>query len=239
MRARPYTALAQVYDRLMQDVPYGDWARFVLAQAEARGVTPRGVLELGAGTGSFTMHLEAAGLNVVAVDASADMLAVAATRLTRSRLLCGDLREVPGDGAFDLVVAVFEVVNHLLEDGSLERLAAHVRRRLVPAGLWVFDATTTVGLRDLWPDGRAEGWADDVRYRWHHAWDARRRVATVEAWCEGPGGAFVEVHRQRAYDPSELRSALGGAGFAEVEVLAYPEGTPAPADAATVWVVAR
>lgn len=235
----PYTALAGVYDRLMQDVPYADWARFVLAQAVARGVRPRRALELGCGTGSFTVLLEAAGLEVVAVDASAAMLAVAGTRLARSRLLTGDVREVPTEGRFELVAAVFEVVNHMLEDDALARLADHVRRRLAPGGVWAFDVTTAAGLADLWPGGRAEGWADDVRYRWRHAWDARSRIATVEAWCEGPGGAFVEVHRQRAYDPPELRRTLRAAGFAEVDVVTFPDAAPAGDDADAVWVFAR
>lgn len=239
MRAPPFTALATVYDEIMQDVPYAAWVDFALREATRRGWAGGRVLELGCGTGNATVELEQRGLEVVAVDASSAMLAVAAGKLTRAELLAGDMRDVPLPGRFTLALGVFDVVNNLLADGDMARLAAHVHRHLEPGGVWAFDVNTTAGLEALWEGEVVEGWAGDVHYRWRHAWDPVARLATVDAWCQGPAGAFSEEHRERPYDPDELRDLLTEAGFPRVDVVRYPSGAAARADDPRVWVFAR
>ena len=51
--------------------------------------------------------------------------------------------------------------------------------------------------------------------------------------------AFTEVHFERPYDPPELRALLAKAGFAGIELLTYPDGTPATEEEPRVWVLAR
>lgn len=239
MRAPPFTALASVYDTIMQDVPYAAWVDFALAGAERRGWQGGGVLELGCGTGNVTQLLEERGLRVVAVDASPAMLDVARAKLLHATLLLGDIRDAALPGSFSLALGVFDVVNNLLEDGDMARLAEHVLSHLEPGGVWAFDANTSVGLEALWGGEVVEGWAGEVHYRWRHQWDAATRLATVEAWCHGPDGVFTEEHRERPYDPGELRDLLTEAGFASVDVVCYPSGAAADEDDPRVWVFAR
>lgn len=238
MRAPPFTSLASVYDEIMQDVPYAAWVDFALREAARRGAPGGPVLELGCGTGNATRLLEERGLEVVAVDASPAMLAVARAKLRRSTLLVGDMRDVELPGRFALALGVFDVVNNLLADGDMARVAAHVRGHLLPGGVWAFDANTSAGLEALWGGEVVEGWAGEVHYRWRHAWDPVARLATVDAWCEGPAGAFSEEHHERPYDPDELRGLLVAAGFARVDVVRVPSGAAAEADEPRVWVFA-
>ena len=238
MRAPPFTALASVYDTIMQDVPYVAWVDFALAGAELRGWQGGRVLELGCGTGNATRLLEARGLRVVAVDASPAMLDVARAKLTDATLLLGDIRTVVLPGRFSLALGVFDVVNNLLENGDMAQLAEHVLRHLEPGGVWAFDANTSAGLEALWGGEVVEGWAGEVHYRWRHHWDAVARLATVEAWCQGPEGGFTEEHRERPYDPGELRELLTEAGFTRVDIVLFPSGTAADEDDPRVWVFA-
>jgi SAM-dependent methyltransferase len=238
VHAPPFTSLAGVYDEIMQDVPYADWVDFALHEAARRGGTDGRVLELGCGTGNATRLLEERGLDVVAVDAAPEMLAVARGKLTRAVLVAGDMRELDLRGRFTLALAVFDVVNNLLADDDLPRVAARVLGHLVPGGVWAFDANTSAGLEALWEGEVVEGWAGEVHYRWRHAWDPVARLATVDAWCETPAGAFREEHRERPYDPEELRHLLTDAGFARVDVVVFPGGEPAEADDPRVWVFA-
>src|SRR5690606_1766829 len=66
----PYSALADVYDTIMADVEYDDWAEFIVALARARGLPGGRVLDVGCGTGNATGPLHARGFEVVGVDAS-------------------------------------------------------------------------------------------------------------------------------------------------------------------------
>ncbi|MDF1522867.1 MAG: class I SAM-dependent methyltransferase [Trueperaceae bacterium] len=238
MQRAPFTAIAQVYDAIMQDVPYDDWVAFALREATARGWRGGRVLDVGCGTGNATVPLVERGFEVVGLDASADMLAAARTKLPDVPFVLGDVRDAPLPGTFSLAVSVFDALNNLLGDGDLERAATHLRASLDPGGVLAFDVNTTRGLEALWETDVAEGWAGEVHYRWVHRWDAAVRRAVVDAWCASPHGTFVERHEERPYDPDELRSVLTAAGYARVDVVAYPDGRPASAAVPRVWVFA-
>lgn len=237
--AAPYSALADVYDKIMADVEYDDWAEFILALALDRGLPDGRLLDIGCGTGNATGPLHARGYEIVGVDASEAMLAVARAKLPDVTFVQGSFERFSVGGTFAMVVSVFDALNNLLSDAAFLAAAERVRDHLAPGGLFVFDVNTPIGLRDLWEGGLAEGWADDVYYRWVHTYDPERNVATVEAYCDTPGGSFTEVHRERGYDAANLVALLTRAGFVEVEILTYPDARPAPEDADRVWVVAK
>jgi SAM-dependent methyltransferase len=239
MAPPPFTALAGVYDAIMADVEYDDWADFILRLARDRGWSPGRALDLGCGTGNATLPMVARGVEVSGVDASPSMLQVARSKLPQVRFFEGDFRSLALPLRFTLVYSVFDALNNLLRPADFEQAARRVAEHLLPGGLFVFDVNTTVGLRDLWEGGRAEGWADDVYYRWVHSFDEGSQLARVEAFCETEEGAFTEVHYERPYDPPETRALLEAAGFVDVEALSYPDGRDAGPDAARVWMVAR
>jgi len=238
MPSPPFSALASVYDDLMLDVPYDQWAEFLLRTARGHGWRGGSLLELGCGTGALTARLEAHAQRVVAVDASAAMLARARARLQRSELLEGDMRSTPSGGSFDLVVAVFDVVNNLLVEGELEALARSVLQRSAPGGLWIFDVNTVSGLESPWEGGVMEAWVDDLHCRFEHHWDAQRQRAEVRAWWEDGNGSFEETHWQRPYAAAEVEACLLRVGFAWVRCCAHPDGGEPEPDEPRLWVVA-
>lgn len=235
----PFTALADVYDAIMADIEYEEWCEFILRTARERGWAGGACLDLGCGTGNATFPLFARGLEVVGLDASESMLRVAREKLPPVRFERGDFVSFALGRRFTLVYSVFDSLNNLLEPAGLLRCARRVLEHLEPGGLFLFDVNTRVGLRDLWESGRAEGWADDVYYRWDHRFDVASGLAQVEAYCERGAESFLEVHHERPYDEAELRPLLAEAGFADVEALVFPSGEPAEPDAARLWVVAR
>ncbi len=234
----PYSALAEVYDVIMQDVPYDEWCDFVLMQLALRGWSGSRVLDLGCGTGRAGSHYRERGFEVLGVDPSAAMIGAARRRDPAGAYLVGDARTLALGARFDLVIAVFDALNNLTGDDELAQACRRVARHLRPGGAFVFDVNTSVGLEALWEDDVAEGWAGDVYYRWEHSWDPLRRRAQVVAYCRGPSGAFVEHHEERPFDPPELHSALRAAGFVTVEVITYPSGRNATEDDPRVWAVA-
>lgn len=238
-RAAPFTLLASVYDAVMADVDYDDWAAFVLRLATERGYGMGPALDLGCGTGNSTAPMVARGVPVEGLDASRDMLAVAARKLPGTTFHLGDFETFSLPRRYELAYSVFDSLNNLLSDAAFVAACRNVARHMVPGGVFVFDANTEVALRDLWADGKVEGWADDVYYSWRHAYDPETGLAFVEAYCSTPAGSFVERHAERGYSPGELRRLVELAGFVDVAVVEYPEAAPAKEDADRVWVVAR
>jgi ubiquinone/menaquinone biosynthesis C-methylase UbiE len=228
-----------VYDAIMSDVEYDDWATFILETARGLGWEGEKVLDLGCGTGNSTFPFYVRGYEVTGLDASAEMLSVAREKLPPVEFVQGEFTAFALGERFDLVVSLFDSLNNLLTPEAFLKAARRVHRHLYPGGIFMFDVNTTAGLRDLWESGRAEGWVGEVHYCWEHSFDPASGLAKVVAYCEDPCGSFTEIHYERPYDPPEVRRLLRRAGFRRVQIVEYPSGEEARADAHRVWAVAR
>lgn len=116
---------------------------YVALARQTRGA----VLELGAGTGRVTLALARAGIPVVGLDQSRDMLAQARVRIAREpravqdliELHAGDLRRARLRRRFVLVIAPFNLFMHLYTREDLERGLATVKAHLAARGNFAFD----------------------------------------------------------------------------------------------------
>lgn len=122
--------MAAFYDRT-RAFP-GDGERVVpMSVAERlRTLSATRVLDLGCGTGRFTLPLAAAGLRVVGADRSPEMLSMLTSKLggSRAAIVRCDAEALPFRRAFDAVV--FSHFLHLVP--SIETLAHELRRVLTP-----------------------------------------------------------------------------------------------------------
>ncbi len=227
----PFSILARVYDRLMEDVPYEGWARFVLAVLGGEGCFPRSVLELGAGTGSALEPFVARGLEAAGVDVSEAMLARARAKLPGVWFQRADVRGFDLGRRFDLVYSAFDSLNNLTEPADLEAAFRTALRHLHPGGWLAADLNTPEGLRELW---REEAWEEDG-VRLVYGYDAATRLGRLEAWV----GGEVEVHLERGYEPDEVRTMLEELGFGPVFALTFPDGREPDLLADRFWVFAR
>jgi ubiquinone/menaquinone biosynthesis C-methylase UbiE len=92
------------------------------------------LLDIGCGTGyPSTAQFADAGRDVVAVDNSERMLAIARLRLPKVEFLHRDLRSLPAEPrSFDGAVAFFSLMT--LAKRDIEATLAHISRLLVPGG---------------------------------------------------------------------------------------------------------
>ncbi|AWN22531.1 class I SAM-dependent methyltransferase [Deinococcus irradiatisoli] len=249
MQHAPFTALARVYDAIMADIEYDAWAEFILSYAADAQLSPRSALDLACGTGNLTRHLRAQGLHVTGLDASAEMLRVAAERSAEIEWVQGDLRTFELGRTFELITCVFDSLNNLTAEGDLLRALRRMHAHLSPGGLLAFDVNTRLGVRELWEGDSIEGLEDlpggaQVHYHWSHRYDAEQDLGAVQAFCriiggEDAGDEFVETHFERGYDPADLAAALEAAGFERWEIVEYPDYAPPEASTPRVWVFAR
>jgi SAM-dependent methyltransferase len=196
------------------------------------------VLVAGAGTAREALPLAEAGADVVAFDASAAMLAVAAAKVAarklggRVRLIRADARRFSFRRRFPLLVAL-NLFEHFVEDGDAAAALSCVKAHLAPGGRAVLNAGTPAWRPQAEPAGETRPLPDGRRVtrRVKCAPTTRRNVYDVELWFDvRQGDQLVERHlersRVRLFRPDEVRRLAAGAGLTGESVQADYAGKP-------------
>ena len=193
---------------------------------------PGRILELGAGSGRFTVPLARDGHEVVALDQSPAMIAALRGRITklpaavapRITVLPGDLCTFTAPGKFSLVIAAFNVLEHLYTRGELDACLRRVTSHLAPGGAFAFD----VQLPDLAWLGRdpQKRWAKTrftdpttgraTYYSTNHDYDPVNQIALIRIYydpVDGRGPSRIIKLTQRKYFPAELEALVAHAGL--------------------------
>lgn len=250
MTELPYTAMAPIYDEMNRELDYARWADFVEEQfARFAKAKPELVLDLAAGTGSMTIELAKRGYDMTAVDNSADMLSLAATRLAEAGqygvlLLEQDMTDFELYGTVDAVVCCLDSLNHLTEDGELEKCFALVHNYLNPDGLFLFDVNTphkfrhTYGVNDFILEN------EGAVCCWQNQFDPASGlcdfILTIfEKQSDGRYSRTDTVQTERCYSRSHLTRALKQAGFEMLGIYEDYSFTPATRRADRWYVAAR
>ena len=227
-----YDRIAKLYDpwsvSVVEDVS------FYLERARRSGGP---VVELGVGTGRIAVPLAADGIEVIGVDSSEGMLAVARERAALAGvgvdLRYGDLRDPPVEGPVPLVLAPFRSLLHM--ETEADRLAAvqAVHGLLEPGGQFVFDVFNP-GREDI---AETHGrWLEREPGIFERAdWDEARRTLTLRVRGEG-----MESELSLAWiSPSEWRELLGGEGFVVDALYGWFDRTPWSGHEDSIWVCRR
>jgi SAM-dependent methyltransferase len=141
-----YERFARFYDAAMDD-PAPRAAR-VLGFIDRHRPDAVSLLELGCGTGSILSRLTPIP-SLTGLDQSPEMLALAEHKVPRARLVQGDMSSFSLGERFDVIVCVFDSLNHLLTFAAWESTFAAVYEHLNEGGLFILDVNTVGELRRL------------------------------------------------------------------------------------------
>ena len=221
-----YDAFAASYDEFNHRYKFERWTGTLLERAEAAGLAGDRLLDVGCGTGlSFVTMLDR-GFEVTGCDISPAMLARAQERSEgRARLVEVDMRRLPPLGEFDLVWAVNDAVNYLLESADLRDALTGMRRNLAPDGIVLFDVNTLAGYRSFFT-GDVQVDHGGRRFSWSGRGSIEAPAGSIfEASFDGEGaGVTPHVHRQRHFPEGGVREAVEAAGLVLVEVAGELDG---------------
>ncbi len=153
-----YDTSARFYDPVQGD--RANHAAYVRWLIEKHHPTARTAIELACGTGSILVQLQP-DFEVTGVDLSGPMLAVAAEKVPEARLVQADMTEVHIGEAFDVVLCLYDSVNHLLDFSQWEALFDRAREHLSDRGIFVFDINTDYQLAELVSQPQQAVWFGD------------------------------------------------------------------------------
>ena len=138
-----YKRFADVYDQLVQDVPYSKWADYLQSAFLKFGQNPELILELGCGTGSMAIELAKRGYDVIGLDISAEMLSKAYEKAKKNKtdilFINQDMRNFRLHGKVDAVLCLLDSLNYIPALSDVKKVFKLVSKYLNPSGLFIFD----------------------------------------------------------------------------------------------------
>lgn len=232
-RPSAYDELGPAYDAWCRSVT--EDIDFYVALAQESGGP---VLEVGVGSGRIAVPTALAGVRVVGIDTSPEMLALAQAKAAavgvELELHRADMRDLSHLGRFGLVTVPFRALLHLRDDAERLAVLRGLRDRLAPGGRLAFDV--------FHPDApdieqTHERWIEREAAIFEHAsWRPEERSLTLT----------VRTGRRRAAmelwwaEPDDWRRLLGEAGFGHVECYGWFDRRPLSAGATdSVWIAAE
>lgn len=216
-----YESFARVYDAFMDDVPYGDWSRWLIRLLEQEGIRDGLVLELGCGTGAMTRLLDRAGYDMIGVDNSADMLEIAMEKKEAGQdilYLLQDMREFELYGTVRAVISICDSVNYITDESDLLQVFRLVNNYLDPGGIFVFDLKTVYSYRELMGDSVFAENREKGSYIWENNYYEEEQINEYDLTLfireeDGRYSRFTETHYQKAYEPERIKELLELAGM--------------------------
>lgn len=229
----------------MDNVPYEEWAQFILNLLQDRKITEGLVLELGCGTGKLMTLLGKAGFDMIGVDNSVEMLQIAREKTSQDFLyLLQDMREFELYGTVKAVISVCDSVNYITKKEELRKVFQLVNNYLDPEGLFIFDFNTEYKYRELIGETVIAEDREDVSFIWFNEYDEESHLNDIDlkVFVQEEGDIyrkFQEEHIQRGYTLDEIKQLLEESGLIFLE--AYEEyTTQAPQmDSGRIVVVAQ
>ncbi len=186
-----YENFSRVYDVFMDNVPYREWADFLIGRLREEGIEDGLLLDLGCGTGSLTRLLSRAGYDMIGVDASSDMLQIAQEKEAgRAVSPAEDGHSAPGSGRdnpvlyllqdmrdFELygtvraIISSCDSLNYITEEEDLLEVFRLVNNYLDPGGLFLFDMNTVYTYENLLADNTFAESRPDCSFIWENSYD--------------------------------------------------------------------
>ena len=189
------------------------------------------------------MELAIRGVDMIGVDMSDNMLAMAADKSAENGLdilfLRQDMRELDLYGTVSGAVCTLDSLNHLLHTADLSAVFRRLRLFIEPGGLFVFDVNTPYKHRAVLGDNDFVFEEEEILCTWRNRFIERTcEVEMLLDFFVDTGGMYRRLSdtvRERAYARRTLDKLLAEHGFS-VEAVYADMTTQPPGETCERWV---
>ncbi len=243
-----YQAFAEVYDRLMEDLPYGQWRDYLVMLLKENGVRSGLVCELGCGTGRMTELLAREGYDMTGIDLSEEMLSKALEKRDESDLpilyLCQDMTEFELYGTMRAFVSVCDSMNYIESKEDFISVLKLVNNYLDPSGVFIFDLKTAHYYKDVLANRTIAYSDEDLSYIWENRYDEEDRandyaITFFKREENGLYRRFTEEQTQFVYSLDEIRAFAKSAGMEFVEAFDAFTKDPVRPDSERIYIILK
>ena len=141
-----YTSFASVYDTFMDNIPYEEWAEYLIGLLKEYKINDGLVLDLGCGSGNMTELLASGGYDMIGIDNAEEMLEIAMAKRAESGhdilYLLQDMREFELYGTVKAIVSICDSINYITEEEDLLEVFRLANNNLDPQRVYIIDFNT-------------------------------------------------------------------------------------------------
>jgi SAM-dependent methyltransferase len=221
-----YTKLDRFYDAAMGDRT--EMACYIRRLIRRHKPKARTLLELACGTGAI-LKILAKSYEVAGLDVSPQMLSLARKKLPHVRFYRKDMVSFELAIKFDVIICVFDSINHVLKFADWQKIFRNAARHLEENGLFLFDINTEAKLERLI---NAPTWVHKFgrNLEFINVTDGRRGIANwnirvFEYQSRNKYRLFEEDIKEISFPVNKIRAALRKR-FTNVKVIDATERTP-------------
>lgn len=229
-----YDIFSRYYDLLNTDLDYKGGAQYLMQLFLRYDRLPKLLLDVGCGTGGFSIEFAKAGVQVIGVDPSFGMLSVAAAKAkergTDILFLNQSGQELDLYGTVDGAICCLDTVNHIICKRELQAFFNRIALFLEQDRLFIFDVNTLYKQQHILGDSTFVIEEEALYCVWRNSFDKRRECTDICLdFFEEKNGAYIksrEEFSERVYSESTLRAMLEKAGFTTLAVLGEASFSP-------------
>ena len=222
-----YSGFSSVYDELMDEIPYDIWTRNIEAFLSKYGINDGLLLDLGCGTGEMTIQLAKLGYDMIGVDISEEMLAIArekSIKITPDILyLQQDMTEFELYGTVRAIYSICDSINYILEDDELVKVFKLVKNYMEDDGVFIFDFNTIYKYKEVIGEDTIAENRENCSFIWENYYDEETNINEYDLTIFSKKGElydkYVETHFQRGYGVEEMNALVEKAGLTVLEIL--------------------
>ncbi|WP_245833100.1 class I SAM-dependent DNA methyltransferase [Oceanobacillus timonensis] len=224
-----YSKMAEVYDELMEHVPYDDWM-VMIQQMIARTKSPvQSIMDVGCGTGIITRKLAAGGYTMTGVDQSGEMLRQA----QKETVSADNIDWVEADITklddwkqhYDMVISCCDVINYVTDVTDVEKAFQNIHQSLKPDGIFFFDVHSMHTVEDIYLGQTFSDVTDEAAYIWEciPGDEPGEMYHQLTFFRQEQGEHFIrfqETHHQRTFPIATYQHMLKKIGFKKIHIYA-------------------
>lgn len=164
-----YRKFSKLYDKFMEYSDYQAWENLIEELIKVGEPKGKKLLDIGCGTGELLLRM-AKKYQCSGLDLSEEMLKIANKKLKHRevKLYLGDMVEFNTGEKYDIMVAMFDTVNHLTSVEELEFHLESVKNSLNEGGIYIFDVVDREFMDTMFPGGVFVDNRKDLTCIWEH-----------------------------------------------------------------------
>ena len=218
-----YGIFSSVYDILTENVEYERIADKICSLLHENSVDGGLLLDLGCGTGTLSFLLEQKGYDVIGVDASEDMLAVANEKKydedSSTLFLCQKAEELNLYGTIQCAVSSLDTFNHIDKIDKIEKAISLVSLFMDMNGIFIFDMNTPYKHENVLGNNTFVYDMDEVYCVWQNSYneDDRRTDIDLDFFIKNEDDEgyerYSESFSEYVYDIDDIIDIIKKCGF--------------------------